>query len=200
MLLVVYFCFFQHKTAYEIRMSDWSSDVCSSDLLLAQPVDGAFEVAGGFAERLLAVHHAGPGHLAELLDQSRGDLSHSSRPHPVVCPGYAAPGAFRPGATRNGISGRCRGLLALSRPRSRRLVRREMLHRRLGRFADVLSTRDRFLLQPVEHRLTHQLAIELDGPDGVVIARDRIVDAGGGGIGVDHGDHRKDRKSTRLNS
>src|SRR3546814_7733554 len=84
MLLVVYFCFFQHKTAYEIRMSDWSSDVCSSDLLLAQPVDGAFEVAGGFAERLLAVHHAGSGHLAELLDQSRGDLSHSSRPHPVV--------------------------------------------------------------------------------------------------------------------
>src|SRR3546814_3118164 len=26
-------CFFQHKTAYEMRISDWSSDVCSSDLL-----------------------------------------------------------------------------------------------------------------------------------------------------------------------
>src|SRR3546814_7635993 len=24
--------FFKHKTAYEIRISDWSSDVCSSDL------------------------------------------------------------------------------------------------------------------------------------------------------------------------
>src|SRR3546814_5279127 len=24
--------FFQHKTAYEMRISDWSSDVCSSDL------------------------------------------------------------------------------------------------------------------------------------------------------------------------
>src|SRR3546814_8126235 len=26
--------FFKHKTAYEMRISDWSSDVCSSDLLL----------------------------------------------------------------------------------------------------------------------------------------------------------------------
>src|SRR3546814_3072463 len=25
--------FFKHKTAYEIRISDWSSDVCSSDLI-----------------------------------------------------------------------------------------------------------------------------------------------------------------------
>src|SRR3546814_9472736 len=27
------FFFFKQKTAYEMRMSDWSSDVCSSDLL-----------------------------------------------------------------------------------------------------------------------------------------------------------------------
>src|SRR3546814_9461897 len=27
----MYFCF-KHKTAYEMRISDWSSDVCSSDL------------------------------------------------------------------------------------------------------------------------------------------------------------------------
>src|SRR3546814_8795969 len=26
------FLFFTHKTAYEMRISDWSSDVCSSDL------------------------------------------------------------------------------------------------------------------------------------------------------------------------
>src|SRR3546814_13388569 len=25
-------CFFKQKTAYEVRISDWSSDVCSSDL------------------------------------------------------------------------------------------------------------------------------------------------------------------------
>src|SRR3546814_9775213 len=30
---VVVFFFFKQKTAYEMRISDWSSDVCSSDLL-----------------------------------------------------------------------------------------------------------------------------------------------------------------------
>src|SRR3546814_17788554 len=30
--LVEYFFFFKQKTAYEMRISDWSSDVCSSDL------------------------------------------------------------------------------------------------------------------------------------------------------------------------
>src|SRR3546814_2026114 len=29
------FFFFKQKTAYEMRISDWSSDVCSSDLLFA---------------------------------------------------------------------------------------------------------------------------------------------------------------------
>src|SRR3546814_2718871 len=41
--------FFKQKTAYEMRISDWSSDVCSSDLVdhdlsllvLLQPVDAA---------------------------------------------------------------------------------------------------------------------------------------------------------------
>src|SRR3546814_9169413 len=28
-----YFFFFKQKTAYEMRISDWSSDVCSSDLV-----------------------------------------------------------------------------------------------------------------------------------------------------------------------
>src|SRR3546814_2199707 len=31
---MVIFCFFKQKTAYEMRISDWSSDVCSSDLPL----------------------------------------------------------------------------------------------------------------------------------------------------------------------
>src|SRR3546814_8907587 len=35
----VIFCFFffKQKTAYEMRISDWSSDVCSSDLARPQP-------------------------------------------------------------------------------------------------------------------------------------------------------------------
>src|SRR3546814_6491353 len=34
----VLFFFFKQKTAYEMRISDWSSDVCSSDLLLEDVV------------------------------------------------------------------------------------------------------------------------------------------------------------------
>src|SRR3546814_10447038 len=32
-LLTICFLFFKQKTAYEMSISDWSSDVCSSDLL-----------------------------------------------------------------------------------------------------------------------------------------------------------------------
>src|SRR3546814_7111352 len=32
-LFVLCFFFFKQKTAYEMRISDWSSDVCSSDLI-----------------------------------------------------------------------------------------------------------------------------------------------------------------------
>src|SRR3546814_12113111 len=35
MICFVFFVIFKQKTAYEMRISDWSSDVCSSDLLIA---------------------------------------------------------------------------------------------------------------------------------------------------------------------
>src|SRR3546814_10739360 len=49
------FFFFKQKTAYEMRISDWSSDVCSSDLIatrLAASIETALELADGivFAE------------------------------------------------------------------------------------------------------------------------------------------------------
>src|SRR3546814_8662711 len=37
MFVVSFFFFFKQKTAYELRISDWSSDVCSSDLTLRLP-------------------------------------------------------------------------------------------------------------------------------------------------------------------
>src|SRR3546814_8709618 len=38
LLIVVFsFCFFKQKTAYDMRISDWSSDVCSSDLYVNRP-------------------------------------------------------------------------------------------------------------------------------------------------------------------
>src|SRR3546814_19257908 len=36
-----FFFFFKQKTAYEMRISDWSSDVCSSDLLFGIEYLGA---------------------------------------------------------------------------------------------------------------------------------------------------------------
>src|SRR3546814_6688041 len=42
-LLILFFFFFKQKTAYEMRISDWSSDVCSSDL------QGATHMAEGYA-------------------------------------------------------------------------------------------------------------------------------------------------------
>src|SRR3546814_10207365 len=32
--MIISFFFFKQKTAYEMRISDWSSDVCSSDLII----------------------------------------------------------------------------------------------------------------------------------------------------------------------
>src|SRR3546814_7294548 len=46
--MLYFFFFFKQKTAYEMRISDWSSDVCSSDL--------------------------GAGELADPKRHSRGDI------------------------------------------------------------------------------------------------------------------------------
>src|SRR3546814_18558985 len=39
-VLFFVFFFFKQKTAYEMRISDWSSDVCSSDLRGSREADG----------------------------------------------------------------------------------------------------------------------------------------------------------------
>src|SRR3546814_10614018 len=57
------FFFFKQKTAYEMRISDWSSDVCSSDLVVARTgVDNIVAAAGledvsegGTSEGIVAV-------------------------------------------------------------------------------------------------------------------------------------------------
>src|SRR3546814_2468381 len=70
------FFFFKQKTAYEMRISDWSSDVCSSDLRL---------VGQGIEQRLhqspIRVHseQAEPEAAAELQDGA-------AVPSPAGCP------------------------------------------------------------------------------------------------------------------
>src|SRR3546814_4523650 len=46
--IVEYVFFFKQKTAYDMRISDWSSDVCSSDLLLSRVAESL-----AFAQRLV---------------------------------------------------------------------------------------------------------------------------------------------------
>src|SRR3546814_5319801 len=46
------FFFFKQKTAYEMRISDWSSDVCSSDLVVKIVHDALVEMLGAHASDL----------------------------------------------------------------------------------------------------------------------------------------------------
>src|SRR3546814_9916870 len=46
-------CVFKQKTAYEMRISDWSSDVCSSDLVAQDVTGGAPAAASGESEAIV---------------------------------------------------------------------------------------------------------------------------------------------------
>src|SRR3546814_4745527 len=77
------FFFFKQKTAYEMRISDWSSDVCSSDLIIRGRIGfdgllmsddlGMHALQGSFADRARGVIDAGcdialhcSGNMAEM--------------------------------------------------------------------------------------------------------------------------------------
>src|SRR3546814_5655854 len=62
MLCMCCIFFFKQKTAYEMRISDWSSDVCSSDLHPAREVAEALE-----SEMEARAHRAGQPNLARPL-------------------------------------------------------------------------------------------------------------------------------------
>src|SRR3546814_2927831 len=57
---VFIFFFFKQKTAYELRISDWSSDVCSSDLLGRDIVDRAAGRVLAEQDALRAFEHFDP--------------------------------------------------------------------------------------------------------------------------------------------
>src|SRR3546814_4156866 len=75
MLLVYVFFFFKQKTAYEMRISDWSSDVCSSDLSFT--VDRALELAGVVSPSLEAA-------TADIRAAEAGRRVAGLRPNPSV--------------------------------------------------------------------------------------------------------------------
>src|SRR3546814_4823642 len=65
MFFYLFFFFFKQKTAYEMRISDWSSDVCSSDLadLIGLRVE---YVAGQRLGTVRTVENHGAGDLLEI--------------------------------------------------------------------------------------------------------------------------------------
>src|SRR3546814_18493332 len=65
--VVLCFFFFKQKTAYELRISDWSSDVCSSDLMLLRDLEGKTvwrDIAAWIADPALAALPSGAGRKA----------------------------------------------------------------------------------------------------------------------------------------
>src|SRR3546814_3256354 len=76
--LSMFFFFFKQKTAYEMRISDWSSDVCSSDLL--DPVAiivrygkiGAAAMDAAPSLRVISKHGSGTDTIDKQAAQERG--------------------------------------------------------------------------------------------------------------------------------
>src|SRR3546814_2893769 len=72
-LCMFLFFFFKQKTAYEMRISDWSSDVCSSDLIHKPELRDVGGVLycndGDWVESLSALAESHDGQLT-LLDRS----------------------------------------------------------------------------------------------------------------------------------
>src|SRR3546814_7929228 len=70
------FFFFKQKTAYEMRISDWSSDVCSSDLP-DRPCAGG---PGRDADRSRRRPRPGPGHRSRrgACPSRRGEIGRAS--------------------------------------------------------------------------------------------------------------------------
>src|SRR3546814_1590349 len=71
LLMFFFFFFFKQKTAYEMRISDWSSDVCSSDL---QPRLDDIDL-GELDRRVLEIARKpgrASGHAAKQAEQHDG--------------------------------------------------------------------------------------------------------------------------------
>src|SRR3546814_5161406 len=90
MWCVSFFFFFKQKTAYEMRSSDWSSDVCSSDLQVAEAGAGRGAGRGQLvvedhvvdAGQALTTDRDGPRHPEEAAVEER--LVPGRHPGPVL--------------------------------------------------------------------------------------------------------------------
>src|SRR3546814_1422070 len=88
------FCFFKQKTAYERRSRDWSSDVCSSDLLFAR-----------LSHEMGAVG-AGVAHIFDQLRRRGGIAQHMAADRGKGDPGQPVGGRGGGKARRDGEQGK----------------------------------------------------------------------------------------------
>src|SRR3546814_2343113 len=74
--------FFKQKTAYEMRISDWSSDVCSSDLVAAYAPRSSTpgHLLVRTCGRAWSADADGAGGVEDPQRQPRGDEQHRPRP------------------------------------------------------------------------------------------------------------------------
>src|SRR3546814_3348435 len=87
--VVFVFFFFKQKTAYEMRISDWSSDVCSSDLVGYQ-IGKTLKISVPHRGKSYLHIAGGPQHtmesaIQEMLVQSRGMKSDWRLNHIHTC-------------------------------------------------------------------------------------------------------------------
>src|SRR3546814_10144814 len=76
MLEHVFFFFFKQKTAYEMRISDWSSDVCSSDLIPPTELECN-------APKDQAQQHGNEGGVKRRQDDGIGERKRRKQPSPA---------------------------------------------------------------------------------------------------------------------
>src|SRR3546814_4776618 len=73
--VVCCFFFFKQKTAYEVRISDWSSDVCSSDLVICSGKLTSYPGRSKYQMVVERMELAGLGALMALLEQRKQKLA-----------------------------------------------------------------------------------------------------------------------------
>src|SRR3546814_7999462 len=85
--------FFKQKTAYEMRISDWSSDVCSSDLQLQQVAEQEGRQAP-LEDRLVpAEQHAEPEQARQVDEGVADQHGDGRRQHVAVPAAFGEPAA-----------------------------------------------------------------------------------------------------------
>src|SRR3546814_10155950 len=204
MLLLFFFFFFKQKTAYEMRISDWSSDVCSSDLLRSrqqreQLLDGRVHCIG--ARRDMIEVDIGGGE-ARVAEQTLHLLQRVAQDQPVALHRPRRQCRFaQPLLDQQGEHMDCEGVTKLvGTDRQRETV---LLAPLAGTGEDHLprvgANRLPYLGQPSRRRLVgRSILVAQDQAASFLWGADiaHAVETGAG----DRDRSFEDRKSTRLNS